>query len=444
MRFKSLEEIAHSFGLVPPGQKPTAGGQYTLLDKLEITSENWHRLELQAHDEQARSAHQKAVYSITDFNTAEEEDRQKAAALNTRLRNRANSKNLTHTLAAALMQLPSAHNPKAYANTFLCASYVVKEGDRYKSKYCHNRWCLVCNRIKTAYYINLYEPHLKAWKDKQFVTLTAPCVKKERLQDEIAEYLAAFVRIKDRLRKRGIKLKGIRKLEITYNPRKNWYHPHLHLVIEGENHANLLHDLWLEEFKNANEAAQKVVKADENSLKEMFKYFTKITSDNKDEPTITLPALDAIFAAVKGRRVFQSFGFKTRKIEQPTDEEMDFWRDVLRRNIEAERQTSPKVQAMQPESQLFTWNHEAGNYLQYGEPLTDYQGADAARDFAKRLIFEENRLVYESNTRKCKFGRHNRGHAHSDSRFNDIRAAIRQGLPEPERYFLPIESSDQV
>lgn len=430
MRFKSLEEIAAAYGMQPPSaqNRPPAGTP--LLDKLEITLENC-----------APTYFKNAEPSAPGYYlTAEQAEKIRAAKLAANLRNRANSKNLTHTLAAALLQLPTAHNPKAYANTFFCASYIVKEEDRYKSKYCKNRWCLVCNRIKTAYYIDLYTPHLQQWQDKYLVTLTAPTVKKADLQPEIQKYLDAFVRIKDRLRKQGTKLKGIRKLEITYNPRKNWYHPHLHLVIEGKESAEKLRNYWLEAFPNAVQWAQDVTKADENSLKELFKYFTKITADNRDEPTITLPALDTIFAAVKGRRVFQSFGFKTRKREEMAEEDYSFYWQVLAKERETTQATSRHKQQAQETPQLYTWNHAAGNYLQYGEPLTDYEGTHAAHDFAKRLIFVENALANDSNKRARKFSRHHRRHESPNSRQPAICPEVHKRPTEPERNILFAQS----
>jgi len=434
MKYKSLEDIAAAFGMIPPSaqQRPAAGTP--LLDKLEITSENCAPTYYKNADRSAPGY----------FLTAEQSDKIRRAKLAANLRNRANSKNLTHTLAAALMQLPTAHNPKAYANTFFCASYVVKEEDRYKSKYCKNRWCLVCNRIKTAYYIDLYTPHLDTWKDKHFVTLTAPTIKKAHLQNEIAEYLKAFVRIKDRLRKQGIKLKGIRKLEVTYNPVKNWYHPHLHLIIEGKENDEKLHDYWLEEFPNAVQWAQDVKEATPGSIKELFKYFTKITADNRDEPTITIPALDAIFAAIKGRRVFQSFGFKTKKREEMAEEDFQFYWQLLAKERETTQATSRSIFEAQAPAQLYTWCQEAGNYLQQGEPLTDYQGQDAAQDFAKRLIFTENARVYESNKRKCNPGRHYQRNKNADRRQPIFCPEIHIGIEKPKGHFLSIESEHPV
>jgi hypothetical protein len=404
MRFKSLEDISAAYGLQPPGATAPQTCEAPLLDKLVITLENRAPKYYKSIEKNDPS------YFLSD----QQREKTKQLAQNQNLRNRSNSKNLSHTLAAALMQLPTAHNPKAYARTFFCASYIVAEENRFKSKYCRNRWCLVCNRIKTAYYIDLYTPHLNTWKDKYLVTLTAPTVKKENLKKEIQLYLDAFVRIKDKMRKQKQVLKGIRKLEITYNPVKKLYHPHFHIVLEDENHANNLRDNWLKEFPNANIKAQDVQKADANSLKEIFKYFTKITADNKNEATITLPALDAIFAAVKGRRVFQSFGFKTKTREDITEAQCKFYSDLLKLERDTIKATSKQIDDAQPQAEVYMWNAEAGNYLNYGEPLTDYNGSTSAQDFAKRLIFTENQLSYEKINRRGKPKRYNRRHALTD------------------------------
>jgi hypothetical protein len=172
-----------------------------------------------------------------------------------------------------------------------------------------------------------------------------------------------------------------------------------------------LRDNWLKAFPNANIKAQDVQKADANSLKEIFKYFTKITADNKNEPTITLPALDAIFAAVKGRRVFQSFGFKTKQRGEVTDQQLHFYRDLLAVERQTVAATSKQIDDAQPQAEVYLWNAAAGNYLNFGEPLTDYNGTTSAQDFAKRLIFTENQLSYEKVNKRCKPKRHDRRNA---------------------------------
>lgn len=432
--YQSLHDIAQRLAAEqPPAAIP-------LLDKLEITSENRN--------------HWTPIHEIKGQINAINADFERRAAYEKTMRKRANSKHLTTTLAAALLQLPKPHNPKAYANTFACASFVVKEADRLKSKYCKNRWCLVCNRIKTAYLIEKYTPFISKWHDKQFVTLTAPNVKKANLAARIEEHLHVLTKIKDRLRKQGTKIIGIRKLETTYNPDRNDYHPHLHLIIAGELHAKMIVDFWLDYYPDANRDAQDITPATDSSVKELFKYFTKITSDSKKTDTITLPALDAIFEAVKGRRVFQSFGFVGKVVEELTDQQMH----ELQKQFETERtktsrltyadgfSTSDKtgmpaapseygqrdIEILQT-SQVYIWNQNAGNWHDSGELLSDYQITGRALEFKHKLVY------HEKNIRIAPRQPNHKRNADTNPGFAEICPPVVERIPRPKTDFLHAE-----
>ena len=64
-----------------------------------------------------------------------------------------------------------------------------------------------------------------------FLTLTAPSVSGERLRDEIDDYAASFKRLTKLKEFQAINKGYIRKLEITYNKKRNDYHPHYHILI---------------------------------------------------------------------------------------------------------------------------------------------------------------------------------------------------------------------
>ena len=434
--FYSLTDIANNLVAAQAAATP-------LLDKLETTLENtnqWTPL---------------AVVKI-GLNAANK-DFQKQTTFEKNIRNRANSKHLTTTLAAALLQLKKPHNPKAYINTFACASFVVKEDDRLKSKYCKNRWCLVCNRIKTAYLINKYTPFISQWHDKHFVTLTAPNVKKAKLSAEIDNHLAVLLKIKDRLRKQGHKIVGIRKLETTYNPERNDYHPHFHLIVESRQHAQMILNYWLEYYPAASAAAQDIQPATDGTIKELFKYFTKITSDSKKSESITLPALDSIFEAVKGRRVFQSFGFVARDDEILTDEKMN----ELQKHFDNERAkttnlkyssafttqapsgpTAPtlygeKDKSLLKTNQVYIWNQNAGNWHDNGETLSNYELTGNAKTF-------KNKLKYETDNRIKKYKSNDKRDANTNARKPGIRAQMVERPPRPEKHFLFVESQHNV
>ena len=156
---------------------------------------------------------------------------------------------------------------KSYWNTFYCNNTILLQDGKVHSKHCKNRWCLVCTRIKTATYINAYISIMKDLPDKQFVTLTVKNVPYNNLTQTLNKMQSSFNQIKSNHTLRGL-FKGIRKLEITYNPITDEYHPHYHLVVSGYNTALILVDYWMKLFPNTSEDAQdiKQIDNDDNSL----------------------------------------------------------------------------------------------------------------------------------------------------------------------------------
>ncbi len=73
-------------------------------------------------------------------------------------------------LAVALAELRSPLE-KSYRNTVYCADALEQdESGTLKGRYCGNRWCLVCNRVRTARAINRYWAAIAAWPDAQGFT----------------------------------------------------------------------------------------------------------------------------------------------------------------------------------------------------------------------------------------------------------------------------------
>lgn len=239
----------------------------------------------------------------------------------TPLQKRASSKFITLKLMNKMCALSSSLHA-AYEITCGCSSAIEQIDGKMKSKYCGYRWCLLCNRIRTAQYIEKYEPILKEWKDTQFVTLTIVSIGADDLLPALKEMNKNFRRILDLMRKRKIVVRGIRKLEITYNEKENTYHPHFHVLVEGGIQAEMLHSEWLRLYPTSKEWAQSIesVKTDKvNVYKEIFKYVTKLF--DKDVKTgkykeINPVALDVMFRALKGRRVMQPFGFVAPEISE--------------------------------------------------------------------------------------------------------------------------------
>jgi hypothetical protein len=236
------------------------------------------------------------------------------------LAKRARAKLITNTLVLRLVDVKDSPLNKAYWNTFHCSTTLEQRGKTIKTKYCKNRWCMVCNRIRTATLMKGYEPALKALQEPQFVTLTFPNVEGTCLRQEIEGMYSNFKKLNDRLKKRGVKLKGIRKLECTHNPRTGQFNPHYHFLIEGREQARALVQEWLKEYPNANLEAQYVEPANENSMMELMKYFTKIlpTKGSRVDGKVHINprALDTMFQAMQGLRVFQPLGIKKQVSEE--------------------------------------------------------------------------------------------------------------------------------
>lgn len=209
---------------------------------------------------------------------------------------------------------------KSYNNTiFGCSNEIHQEGNKLTTHYCNNRWCIVCNRIRTAKLINGYSEVLQNLNDKHFVTLTIPNVDGIVLRETIGLMTKKFTLIKDRLRKKQIKLQGIRKTEVTFSEKRKNFHPHFHLIIAGKLNAEYIVDTWLEMFPDSVRKAQnirKINKDDElEAMIELFKYFTKIVT----KKSVYIKALDTIFQSMYGLRTFQSFGIK-KIVSEDVDE----------------------------------------------------------------------------------------------------------------------------
>jgi len=222
--------------------------------------------------------------------------------------------------------------------------------------------------------VNRYNPVLSEWQDKHFVTLTVPNVSAELLSEMIDTMQSEFRRISDLAGWRKIPFIGFRKLECTYNPERNDYHPHYHIVVSGECAANFLLEQWLERFPNAARSAQDVRRCDDNDVFELFKYFTKIISSTSTQSgtvgnrSIYVMALDVIFRAVVGRRTFQSFGFKLPKSVTDDAESQEL----------ADKIGSDGV---------YRWVQEMSDWIDFesGEMLTGYIPSESLKNLIQRI-----------------------------------------------------------
>lgn len=317
---------------------------------------------------------------------------------------RARRKYLTDGYIGALVDAaklnPESDLTQSYWNTWHCSRTLTLQSDgKVSGRYCKNRWCLVCNAIRTAQLIKRYGPTLEEWSEKHFVTLTIPNVEAPDLPAALEVMYDIFLKCKERLKKRSQrgqcpKFEGLRKLECTYNPERNDFHPHFHVIVSTREAGRQLYNAWLNTYNrsfhsavwgHATPSAQDIRPATNSATMELFKYFTKvIQGPGKDQRLVYADALDKIFNAVRGKRVFQPFGFQAPPIELTETEQA------------AAAEEGQEAFALAE----YTWNKEksdweidglaidpeTGEVIEAAEQLTNYKPGDALRDLVENKV----------------------------------------------------------
>jgi hypothetical protein len=287
---------------------------------------------------------------------------------------RAKVKFTQQKLLRALVKLGSPL-AKKYDATLFCSSVLEQDGNKLRSRFCNNRWCNICNRIRTAKLIKGYGAAIESMIDPRFVTLTVPNVSATELRAEIRRMISEFRKIQELRRKHKKPLiRGIRKLEVTYNPDLQNFHPHFHFIVEGEAAADELIEAWLDRNTTADKRGQDQRQA-KNPI-ELFKYFAKLTSKSKSDTIIikagkmvrieySYPeALDLVFQAIEGTRIIQPIGgIKYIK------EDIEDLETVV-------------VEDLEPEEALWIYQDRDWVNVYTGELLTGYE--PSRRDLSKR------------------------------------------------------------
>jgi hypothetical protein len=204
---------------------------------------------------------------------------------------------------------------KGFLGMTKCMSSLTITKDKVTSRYCGHRLCLVCSNIRTGKMLNRFEATYKEkFTDPHFVTLTAPNVPPDKLGQEVKKYLAVYDEIRRTIRaylqrrKEPYRLCALRKLEITWNKQRNDYHPHLHLIVNDEFLANEFRRLWLDKMPEANLKAQHIEKANEKSLKEVFKYVTKFFTEDKKTKKLKIYPPQVLYQITQALYRVRTFG----------------------------------------------------------------------------------------------------------------------------------------
>lgn len=254
---------------------------------------------------------------------------------------------------------------KSYLTSTFCTSKIVQTNGKVTSAYCGQRWCNVCNSIRTGKLIDWYAPQLKQMYEPFMLVLSRPNVNGKDLKAETDLYIKTIQKIVKKCNKYFDKVHGVRKFEVTFNINTYDFHPHFHFLVSSEQVAAFILKNWLEIFPTASASQNEPMKEhlrkrlsynkDFKSLPytysknkkyksfgskgnqmypayngfehELFKYMTKPTAktnqkqliDGKKEAiSIPIPAkqLDTILNAMRGRRVFQTHGKIIKELKE--------------------------------------------------------------------------------------------------------------------------------
>ena len=165
---------------------------------------------------------------------------------------------------------------------------------------CNNRFCPMCAYRKARKDGLKHMIMMKKLKiDKKysfiFVTLTAPSVTGENLRKEVIDYAAAFQKLAKLKEFQNMNVGYIRKLEITYNSKKDTYHPHYHVLICVNKSYFTSRDYikqkkWLEMWQNSkrdnnitNVDVRKVKDSEEDNVYAEISKYTSKDSDYLNE-----------------------------------------------------------------------------------------------------------------------------------------------------------------
>ena len=204
--------------------------------------------------------------------------------------------------------------------TIFLADFEMKNKKLHKASFCGNRFCPMCSwrmSCKDSLKISILMEHLRKEENKEFIflTLTAPNVKEDKLEEEIKHYNKSFKKLMGRKEVKSIVKGYIRKLEVTYNSEMSsksydTYHPHFHVVIavnktyfkKSDLYINQQRwlELWQEATGNSSITQVDVRKSKSNNLKEVYE-LAKYSAKDTDY-LVSRPVFNVFYRALKGKQ----------------------------------------------------------------------------------------------------------------------------------------------
>ena len=228
-------------------------------------------------------------------------------------------------------------------NTFLSfvTDKTLEKKKLYKSNPCKNRFCPVCawrKARKDALGLSLMMQYIKQQENKEFIflTLTTPNVNSDELENEIKGYNNSFRKLIKRKKVDSV-IKGyVRKLEITYNKKRDDYNPHFHVLIAvnksyfTDKRYYISQKEWLNLWRDVTGMpeitqvqVQKIRQNNNKELYEMAKY-----SGKDSDYLINQKVFDAFYKSLKGKQVLVYSGLFKEARKKLKNGELDYLKDI--------------------------------------------------------------------------------------------------------------------
>lgn len=228
-------------------------------------------------------------------------------------------------------------------NTFLSfvADKTLEKQKLYKANSCKNRFCPVCawrKARKDALGLSLMMQYIKQQENKEFIflTLTTPNVMSDELENEIKRYNNSFRKLIKR-KKVGSVIKGyVRKLEITYNKKRDDYNPHFHVLIAvnksyfTDKRYYISQQEWLDLWRDVTGISEitqvQVQKIRQNNNKELYE-MAKYSGKDSDY-LINQKVFDAFYKSLKGKQVLVYSGLFKEAKKKLKDGDLDYLKEI--------------------------------------------------------------------------------------------------------------------
>lgn len=244
------------------------------------------------------------------------------------------------TVAAAIQKLATNSEilerfQQCGANCWVMVCTTDQGRHRLMCDRCRSRWCDACGQERrrtvtknlitqlcTRY--GLATPHAPC-KQIRFLTLTMRSAATP-LKEQLDRLYSCFGRFRNRAKIKKCIKGGIAFLELTRNRQTGTWHPHLHVLFEGEflPHA-LASAIWREVTGDSFIVDIRAIRSVGEAAGYVVKYATKSVNANVwADPE----ALAEAMVALVGKRTFNSFGtWKPLKLARPIADDLD-WEPV--------------------------------------------------------------------------------------------------------------------